>query len=111
GRNTTAFARLEDPIGRRFRSARKPRVSACPMTIELEIFGWKFVAAGTAASGGVLQCPARGKAEDSMDPKAEWTRTRRMKRSEIRSAASHSATAREDARKMQFRLHSGYDGD
>jgi hypothetical protein len=36
---------------------------------------------------------------------------RRMKRSEIRSAASHSATAREDARKMQFGLHSGYDGD
>ena len=90
------------------------------MTIEREIFGWKFAAAGAAgdlaASCSVLRA-ARAETqwtrrlngpEDSMDPKAEWTRTRRMKRSEMRSAASHSATAREDARKMQFRLHSGY---
>src|SRR5262245_30387515 len=69
GLNTTAFARLEDPIGRRFRSARKPRVSACPMTIEREFFGWKFAAAGAAgdlaASCSVLRA-AR--------PKTQWTR-------------------------------------
>jgi len=81
------------------------------MTIECEIFGWKLPRQELQAMWQRLAVSCRGKAEHSVDSKTEWTRTRRMKRSEMRSAASHSATAREDARKMQFGLHSGYDGD
>src|SRR5262249_38558895 len=64
-----AFARLEDPIGRKFRSARKSRVSACPMTIERQIFGWKFDAAG-AAGDLAPSCSILRAAR----PKTQWTR-------------------------------------